>query len=300
VTSHWFWIDLLSLTPSDFMPTDTSLLKGLKLFRLVRVGKLFKRMDDLMFASAFRMVRLLVFIAYNIHWGACIWNRVMGAGEFAQSWGVAEKLENGQEVMIGNVFTVYTFCVWCALSFLLGLGAMNPCNNAETYVASCLSVYGACLQACVFGSVAVLIAGLDAEETRFHRKLAEVAQRMRIMNLPEVLRKRVTAYYNMMWRLNRSGSTNDDSFISELSPSLQIDIRLSLFRDMLTKIPFFSDENLNPLLLEALVLRLKAVVYLPGDTIMRKGENGDWMGFIGRGGKVSQTVVRVVVRMLIS
>ena len=34
-------------------------------------------------------------------------------------------------------------------------------------------------------------------------------------------------------------------------------------------------------------MRLQTVVYLPGDTIMRKGENSDWMGFIGRGGKVA-------------
>jgi CRP-like cAMP-binding protein len=34
-------------------------------------------------------------------------------------------------------------------------------------------------------------------------------------------------------------------------------------------------------------MRLKTVVYLPGDIIMRKGEQSYWMGFIGRGGKVA-------------
>jgi CRP-like cAMP-binding protein len=288
VSSHWFWVDLVSLMPAEFVDTDhTSLLKGLKLFRLVRVGKILKRMDDLMFASAFRMMRLLVFIGYNVHWGACLWQGVMGQ-EFALMLNIAEEqVDDTRKVVFVDLFTVYTSCLWCSISFLLGLGALNPITNSETYVASVLSIYGACLQACVFGSVAVLIAGLDAEESRFQRKVAEVSQRMRLMSLPDGLRKRVTAYYNMMWRLNLSGSTNVDSFINELSPSLQIDIRLCLFRDMLTKIPFFADENLNPLLLEALVTRLKAAVYLPGDVIMRKGEKGDWMGFVGRGGKVA-------------
>lgn len=34
-------------------------------------------------------------------------------------------------------------------------------------------------------------------------------------------------------------------------------------------------------------MKLQTVVYLRGDIIMRKGETGDWMGFIGRGGKVA-------------
>jgi hypothetical protein len=188
------------------------------------MGKLFKHKEDVAFASAFRLVRLIFFIAYNMHWAACVWNGVLGEH-------LADKLE-----LQPGLFERYTLCIWCACSFLLGLGALNPYTVGETYVATIFSVYGACLQACVFGAVAVLIAGLDAEETQFQRKIMVIAQRVRNMHLPEDLRKRVLSYYSMLWNLNRAGSANIDAFVSELSPSLQIDIRLCLFRDMFTKV----------------------------------------------------------------
>lgn len=53
------------------------------------------------------------------------------------------------------------------------------------------------------------------------------------------------------------------------------------------QIPFFSNHEISPLVIEALVMRLHTVVYLHGDIIMRKGDFGDWMAFIGRGGKVA-------------
>ena len=253
--SIWFCVDFISCVPSQLMPSDTSFFKGLRLFRLARIGKILKRFDDLMFASAFRLARLLIFISYNIHWSACIWNLTF-SDDFAIYFKVAKECseclaceldptsedcdaccDGGSRItMIDRILPVYTICVWCSCSFLLGLGAVNPFSVAETYVASALSIYGACVQACVFGSVAVLIAGLDAEEAQFQRKITEVATRLRHMSIPDVLRKRIISYYTMLWELNRSGSTNIDSFVGELSPSLQSEIRICLFRDMVVKV----------------------------------------------------------------
>ena len=224
--SNWFWTDLISCFPAMALrrnKQNDAVVRILYLTRCARMGNIIKQMDELVFASAFRLLRLLVFIAYNAHWSACVWNLVMQ--------------DELKELLTGNgAEDGYTLCIWCATSLLLMLGSFSPITHLETYMSCVLAIYGACLQACVFGSIAVLIAGLDAEETQFHRKLIEVAQRMRNLSLPDVLRKRVIAYYTMLWQLNRSGSSNMDHFISELSPSLQTDIRLCLFRDMFTKV----------------------------------------------------------------
>ena len=293
VGSKWFWIDVVSCFPAVFieneghLPVNSDWLRIVRLLRLVRVGKLYKQFEDVTSSSLYRLMRLLIFIGYNIHWGACMWNGVV-------SDLLIDRVDGGDEEreIITGVFARYTFCVWCSCSFLLGLGALNPVTVPETYVATWFSIYGACLQACVFGSVAVLIAGLDAEETQFQRKIFETAQRLRGLSLPNELRKRVLSYYSMLWQLNRAGSGNIDSFVGELSPSLQIDIRLCLFREMITKIPFFSNDLISPVVVEALVMRLHTMVYLQGDIIIRKGENGDWMGFIGRGGKILTVSLR--------
>ena len=69
--------------------------------------------------------------------------------------------------------------------------------------------------------------------------------------------------------------------VRRLTPPLRLDVRMSLFKDMMLKLPFLQD--LTASVIEELVVRLKLQVYMKGDFVMYKGERGDWMGFICRG-----------------
>ena len=288
--SPWFFIDLLSCVPTQLVSDilkggsrQTSLLKGLKLFRMVRMGKLFKQMDDLMYASAFRLLRLLGFIFLMVHWAACLWKLVMGKEfEIEQNIRFCDCLECSDNVIEGDETDVcawrmkslaatYSACYYYAVSYLLGLGAVGPVTSLEQFFASMLSVYGACLQACVFGSVAVLIAGLDADETKFQHKLEAVSMRMRQLGLPDWLRKRVLSYYDMVREYEHSiGDDVVDGFLKDLSPSLQMDIKICLFRTLVSKVPFFSNPDIESAVIEDFVTRMGTALFLPGDTIIRK------------------------------
>lgn len=70
-------------------------------------------------------------------------------------------------------------------------------------------------------------------------------------------------------------------FIDELPAPLQLDIRLSLFKDMLLSIPFLKRTEL--VVVEALLGALKTAHYLRGDLVMRRGEPGEWMAFVSQG-----------------
>ena len=100
---------------------------------------------------------------------------------------------------------------------------------------------------------------------------------MRHLTLPAWLRKRVLAYYEMMHDVECStGDGEADAFMDELSPALQADIRLCLFESLLVKAPFFSNPDVSSNMVEDMVMAMKSRLYLPGDTITRKGEKGDW------------------------
>ena len=64
---------------------------------------------------------------------------------------------------------------------------------------------------------------------------------------------------------------------------------MHLFAEMLRGNPLFQSPRVQACagLVEAVVERLFTTVYLPGDTILRKGETSPWMGFIGTGGRVA-------------
>ena len=77
--SIWFGIDFISSLPLHWfagreVANQTGLLKSIKMIRLLRVGKLLKRMDDILRASAYRFARLFGFIFIVIHWVACMYH----------------------------------------------------------------------------------------------------------------------------------------------------------------------------------------------------------------------------------
>jgi hypothetical protein len=283
VVGPWFWVDLLSSLPTELFEmmlqgdgVDPALLKGFKLFRMVRLGKMMKHYDDIAFASAFRILRLCFFIVLFMHWGGCGWALVMSddfklkyslllldcAGCSSEDSGLPDWAHDesvdiatlvGQHVIEApscckhakaSVTFAYSTCIFSAVSSVLGLGAFFPITITEKFFSSILSLFGACLQACVFGSVAVVIAGLDGDETTYNQKLAQVTSRMRHLGLPMWLRHRVIAYYDMARNLENcgagAGDSETDSFLSDLSPSLQSDIKLCMFRSLIANVPFFS------------------------------------------------------------
>jgi len=95
---------------------------------------------------------------------------------------------------------------------------------------------------------------------------------MKQIGLPPWLKDRVFAYYDFAHEYEHvcGADTELDTFLNELSPSLQIDVKLSLFRSLISKIPFFSNPAISNNMVEDLVVRMTTVLYLPGDTIIRK------------------------------
>lgn len=77
VSSIWFFVDIFASTPfhwflgKENIGSQAGIIKTFKVFRLLRLTKILKRMDDIMRATAFRFVRLLAFIYMIIHWVAC-------------------------------------------------------------------------------------------------------------------------------------------------------------------------------------------------------------------------------------
>ena len=186
----------------------------------------------------------------------------------------------------------------------MGFGTEDPLSDAETAFATALAVYGCGLQASVVGAIAVALQGLETEETHQRAKLSEVSRRMAQMHLPRDLRRRVCEYYRHVWHLDRGSLLGDGrgapaggagaapkggGFLGDLSPALRNEVKMHLFAEMLRGNPLFQSPRVQACagLVEAVVERLFTTVYLPGDTILRKGETSPWMGFIGTGGRVA-------------
>ncbi|KAE9333412.1 hypothetical protein PR003_g14041 [Phytophthora rubi] len=159
---------------------------------------------------------------------------------------------------------------------------------------------GNILQASVFGSVAVLISSFDEDEAAYNKKLISTSERCRFLGISDELTKRIRGYYENLWRETKSVSSDADTFINELSPALICEVKFQLYRDMIKQIPFLSSKTLAPAVIEMLILHLRTVIYMQDDVLIRKGEFGDWMGFIGSkvGVLDPNTGTRKIIRIL--
>ncbi|GLD94004.1 hypothetical protein PINS_up002615 [Pythium insidiosum] len=245
-----------------------------KVIRLAKVSQLARRMQSAKKAGFFRLVRLFGTVFIISHCLACYWNAV------AREWRQNE--EGYLELTLGHK---YAHC-WMIVIGCLNASPPSMYTTVEKLSVAMFMLTGNLVQASVFGSVAVLISSFDEEEVAYNRKLITTFERCKFLGISPELAWRIQGYYENLFRETRSVSPDADAFINELSPALICEVKFQLYRDMITQIPFLSASNINPVVIEMLILHLRTVIYMQDDVLIRKGEFGDWMGFIGSKGSV--------------
>lgn len=276
--SCWAIPDFLSWFPFDILAnmTHVDAIGFTKILRLAKVSHLAYRLHSTKKVGVVRFVLLLALVLVIAHLLACFWSLV------AVEW--RAHLDEGS-FMPKTLFEEYTLC-WSLVIGCVNASPPTMYSPIELISVACFMLVGNILQASVFGAVAALISSIDENEAAFSKKIITTSERCRFLGIPEDLAKRIRGYYEHLWRETKSVSADADAFINELSPALICEVKFQLFRDMLRRIPFLSAKTLAPAVIEMLVMQLRTVIYMQDDVLIRKGEFGDWMGFIGSKGSV--------------
>ncbi|RLN38350.1 hypothetical protein BBJ28_00012287 [Nothophytophthora sp. Chile5] len=292
--SGWALPDFLSWFPFDqFASSSQGRVFGFtKIFRLAKVSQLARKLHSAKKAGILRFILLMGIVLTVVHLLACYWHWV------AVGW--REHLADGSFVP-GSLVEEYALC-WSLIIGCLNASPPSMFTAIEQVSVATFMLIGNVLQASVFGSVAVLISSFDEDEAAYNKKLITTSERCRFLGIPNDLADRIRGYYENLWRETKSVSSDADAFINELSPALICEVKFQLYRDMLTQIPFLSAQKLAPTVIEMLILHLRTVIYMQDDVLIRKGEFGDWMGFIGSKGSVGvldpSSEARRIIRIL--
>ncbi|POM58180.1 Voltage-gated Ion Channel (VIC) Superfamily [Phytophthora palmivora] len=278
IMSGWAVPDFLSWFPfQSFAHVNHGKALGFsKIIRLTKVSHLAYRLNSARKAGIVRFTMLLCLVLTIAHLLTCYWSYV------AVEW--RAHLAEGSFVP-RTMFEEYSLC-W---SLVIGCVNASPpvmYSPIELISVACFMLVGNILQASVFGAVAALISSLDENEAAYSKKIITTSERCRFLGIPDDLAKRIRGYYENLWRETKSVSGDADAFINELSPALICEVKFQLYRDMIRRIPFLSAKTLAPAVIEVLILHLRTVIYMQDDVLIRKGEFGDWMGFIGSKGTV--------------
>ncbi|XP_063068050.1 potassium voltage-gated channel subfamily H member 5-like, partial [Engraulis encrasicolus] len=303
----WFSIDLLSCLPYDiinaFENVDegiSSLFSSLKVVRLLRLGRVARKLDHYLEYGAAVLVLLVCVFGLVAHWLACIWYSI---GDYE----VIDQLTNGVRTdswlyqlanSAGSPYrfnasgsgrweggagrdSLYVTSLYFTMTSLttIGFGNIAPSTDGEKIFSVAMMMVGSLLYATIFGNVTTIFQQMYANTNRYHEMLNNVRDFLQLYQVPKGLSERVMDYVVSTWAMSKGIDT--DKVLSICPKDMRADICVHLNRKVFNEHPAFrlaSDGCLRSLALEFQTLHSA-----PGDLIFHAGDTLDTLCFVVAG-----------------
>ncbi|OQR69305.1 cyclic nucleotide-gated olfactory channel-like, partial [Tropilaelaps mercedesae] len=279
LNSTMFYIDALCLLPLDFLYLSirfNSILRGFRLVKIYRFWAFLDRTErHTNYPNVFRAINLTHYVLVVFHWNACIAhiidkNEVFGSGE---RW--FNNSLCGNDTMCEYLHAFY----WSTLSLTTVGDLPRPRTKGQYLFLVIQLVLGLFLFATVLGHVANIVTNVSAARKEFQAKLDAVKTYMRMRHVPDHLQNKVIRWFDYLWMTQKS--SDEERSVGCLPDKLKAEIAIHVHLDTLKRVEIF--QNTEAGFLCELVLRLRPVLFSPGDYICRKGEVGKEMYIVNRG-----------------
>ncbi|XP_016151034.1 potassium voltage-gated channel subfamily H member 5 [Sinocyclocheilus grahami] len=303
----WFVIDLLSCLPYDiinaFENVDegiSSLFSSLKVVRLLRLGRVARKLDHYLEYGAAVLVLLVCVFGLVAHWLACIWYSI---GDYevineqtntikTDSWLYQLATSIGSPYRYNASGTgqweggpgkdsLYITSLYFTMTSLttIGFGNIAPTTDGEKIFSVAMMMVGSLLYATIFGNVTTIFQQMYANTNRYHEILNNVRDFLKLYQVPKGLSERVMDYIVSTWSMSKGIDT--EKVLSICPKDMRADICVHLNRKVFNEHPAFrlaSDGCLRSLAVE-----FQMIHSAPGDLIFHAGEIVDLLCFVVSG-----------------
>ncbi|GMR59024.1 hypothetical protein PMAYCL1PPCAC_29219 [Pristionchus mayeri] len=303
----WFLVDLLSCLPYDifymFKRDDErigSLFSALKVVRLLRLGRVARKLDNYLEYGAATLLLLLCAYVLVAHWLACIWFSI---GEFevrlrmenaSMPEGWLFKLANdlkqfydqnnsNRTSLVGGPSrtSAYISSLYFTMSCMstVGFGNISSTTDNEKLFAVCMMIISALLYAAIFGHMTTIIQQMTSATVRYHDMISNVREFIKLQEVPKELAERVMDYVVSTWAMTKGIDTQ--KVLSYCPKDMKADICVHLNRKVFNEHSCFrlaSDGCLR-----SLAMYLESNHAAPGDLLYHTGESVDALWFVVSG-----------------
>ncbi|XP_041827475.1 potassium voltage-gated channel subfamily H member 5 [Melanotaenia boesemani] len=303
----WFVIDLLSCLPYDiinaFENVDegiSSLFSSLKVVRLLRLGRVARKLDHYLEYGAAVLVLLVCVFGLVAHWLACIWYSI---GDYEVINEATKTIKKDSwlyqlAISIGSPYkynasgsgqweggpgkdSLYITSLYFTMTSLttIGFGNIAPTTDGEKIFSVAMMMVGSLLYATIFGNVTTIFQQMYANTNRYHEMLNNVRDFLKLYQVPKGLSERVMDYIVSTWSMSKGIDT--EKVLSICPKDMRADICVHLNRKVFNEHPAFrlaSDGCLR-----SLAVKFQTIHCAPGDLIFHAGESVDTLCFVVSG-----------------
>ncbi|XP_054216697.1 cyclic nucleotide-gated channel beta-3 isoform X1 [Homo sapiens] len=272
-TSPKFQLDVASIIPFDICYLFFGFNPMFRANRMLKYTSFFEfnhHLESIMDkAYIYRVIRTTGYLLFILHINACVY---YWASNY-EGIGTTRWVYDGE----GNE---YLRCYYWAVRTLITIGGLPEPQTLFEIVFQLLNFFsGVFVFSSLIGQMRDVIGAATANQNYFRACMDDTIAYMNNYSIPKLVQKRVRTWYEYTWDSQRMLDESD--LLKTLPTTVQLALAIDVNFSIISKVDLF--KGCDTQMIYDMLLRLKSVLYLPGDFVCKKGEIGKEMYIIKHG-----------------
>ncbi|XP_050564737.1 cyclic nucleotide-gated cation channel beta-3 [Cygnus atratus] len=272
-SSMKFRLDVISVLPFEVLSIFFGFNPAFRANRMLKHNTFFEFNDRLEAildkAYIYRVIRTTGYLLFILHINACLY---YWASDY-EGLGSTRWVYDGQ----GNM---YLRCYYWAVRTLITIGGLPEPQTLFEIVFQLLNFFlGVFVFSSLIGQMRDVIGAATAGQNYYRSCMDNTVSYMNTYSIPKVVQNRVRTWYEYTW--DSQGMLDESELLEQMPTKMQLAIAIDVNFAIVNKVDLF--KGCDTQMIYDMLLRLKSIVYLPGDFVCKKGEIGREMYIIKQG-----------------
>uniref|UniRef100_A0A8C0IG94 Cyclic nucleotide gated channel subunit beta 3 n=1 Tax=Bubo bubo TaxID=30461 RepID=A0A8C0IG94_BUBBB len=272
-SSMKFWLDVISVLPFEVLYFFFGFNPAFRANRMLKHNTFFEFNDRLEAildkAYIYRVIRTTGYLLFILHLNACLY---YWASDY-EGLGSTRWVYDGK----GNM---YLRCYYWAVRTLITIGGLPEPQTLFEIVFQLLNFFlGVFVFSSLIGQMRDVIGAATAGQNHYRSCMDNTVSYMNTYSIPKVVQNRVRTWYEYTW--DSQGMLDESELLEQMPTKMQLALAIDVNFAIVNKVDLF--KGCDTQMIYDMLLRLKSIVYLPGDFVCKKGEIGREMYIIKQG-----------------